>query len=665
MNNKFNIIFIILVIFAVFLPSLKNDFVWDDKYLITGNPYIKSYNCIPQVFKSHLYKASNMQSNFYRPLQALSYMLDYSIWKLNPYGYHLTNLLLHILNSILIYAVIAAISISPLIALIAALMFSVSPVISGVTYYISARADLLMAFFIMLSLWLFIKYLQSDRKIFYITSIAVSIFALLSKEMAVILPFLLLIEVSRNPVKKHSIVLLPYFLILGTYIFLRMTFLNFADFSAIQGFSLGERLLTDFKVAAIYIQLLLFPSNLHMQRAVTAATPFGLNLFAAILLVLAVLFIVIRLKRYDGIFLYGALWFFITLLPVLNIYPISVFLHEMWLYLPSVGFYLFLSAFILKFMAKKIGAIITSLMIIIYIAYYIGVTFCYGHIWKDSISLFTNDLKYAKDNLIKIDTYNNIAVAYAENSRINDALRYYKKCLALTKSPFELYNNMGIAYVKSGRPVLAIRFFKGSISIKKDYLLAYCNLAKAYDGLGFKKRAVYFLKKALSIQPDSKAAYGMLGEIYLGMGEINDAETNLQRAIRISDDNSNIYILLGQVYMLKNNYKGALTAYKKALRLGFEPTPSYYNELGYIYMRSLNFKNAEMCFKESLKINNAQAGAYNNLGNLYYIMKKFDLAFEQYRKALALDEKDSGILRNIKDLKTELKKTYYGKYGKK
>src|SRR3989338_4613385 len=192
-SSSTHILLISLIITITFSGSLKNDFAWDDSYLITGNDYIKSWSYVPKVFSTQLYEGSGMHSNFYRPLQLLSFMADYSLWKLNPFGYHLTSLLLHIFNSILVYLLAAIVCSSLTPAFITSLLFGIAPCISGITYYIPARSDLLMACFMLLSILLFTKYREKKKIFLYAVSVIFFIFALLSKEMAVILPILLVI----------------------------------------------------------------------------------------------------------------------------------------------------------------------------------------------------------------------------------------------------------------------------------------------------------------------------------------------------------------------------------------------------------------------------------------------------------------------------------------
>jgi Tfp pilus assembly protein PilF len=523
------ILLITLIIVIVFSNSLKSDFAWDDKYLIVNNPYVKDFSYIPKMFTGQLYDGGGMESNFYRPLQLFSFAIDYSIWKLNPFGYHLTSLLLHIFNSALVYYIVFIICSSFPIAFLAALMFGVSPAISGAVYYIPARADLLMAFFVFLSILFFIKYRETRKKALYVISIVSFILSVLCKEMAMILPFLLVIEALRNRGKKISLrPLFLYFIILFLYIFLRVNFTTassgFTDQSFPAGIPLWKRILTDFNVIVAYIKLLLFPSGLHMQRFIKPAEGlFKTDVLLALALIVFLIIVIRKLSHRDKIFLYAAAWFFVCLLPVLNIYPISVFLHEMWLYLPSVGFYIFFSAFIVKIIAKKINKITAVLFITSYVAYYCLTTIAYGRTWHDSISLFSNDLKYEKTSPFRNLLYNNAAMAYCTKGEFEKSIEYCKKSISLDPKYSEPYNNLGIAYIAVKKPARAIFFLKRAIRLKRDYVDAYCNLGYAYKNIGMQDKAMEISKTAIRINPESYEAHCNLGYVYSEKGEIDKA----------------------------------------------------------------------------------------------------------------------------------------------
>jgi tetratricopeptide (TPR) repeat protein len=663
-SNTTPILFITLIIVIVFSNSLKSDFAWDDKYLIVSNPYVKDFSYLPKVFTSQLYDGSGIESNFYRPLQLFSFAIDYSIWKLNPFGYHLTSLLLHIFNSALVYYTVFIICSSFPIAFLAALMFGVSPAISGAAYYISARADLLMAFFVFLSILFFIKYRETRKKVLYVISIISFILSMLCKEMAMILPFLLVIEVFRNRGKKISLrPLFLYFIILFLYIFLRVNFTTassgFTDQSFPAGIPLWKRILTDFNVIVVYIRLLLFPSGLHMQRFIKPAEGlFKTDVLLAAALIAFLIVVIRRLSRNDKIFLYAAAWFFVCLLPVLNIYPISVFLHEMWLYLPSVGFYMFFSAFIVKIIAKKINKIAAILFITSYVTYYCLTTIAYGKTWHDSISLFSNDLKYETTSPFRHLLYNNAAMAYYNKGEFEKSIEYCKKSILLDPKYSEPYNNLGISYIAVKKPVRAIFFLKRAIQLKRGYVDAYCNLGHAYKIIGMQDKAIEISKTAIGINPRSYGAYCNLGYVYSEKGEIDKAIESFKKASRIRKKEYEPHYCMGSLYIKKNNYEEALKEYKKALEFGLGDS-DLYNALAFVYIKNNKFKEAEDALMHSIALNNNQFEPHNNLGNLYSMFGYHDLAIKEYREALDIEPGNKGIISNIEKVKREKKQALH------
>ncbi|MFA5388241.1 MAG: tetratricopeptide repeat protein [Candidatus Omnitrophota bacterium] len=621
-----SILFIALIITIVFSNSLKNDFAWDDKYLIINNPYIKDCGYISKIATTQLYEGSGSRSNFYRPLQLFSFAIDYSIWKLNPFGYHLTNLLLHIFNSALVYSIAYIISASLPIAFLTALMFGISPAISGVVHYIPARADLLMAFFIFLSIRFFLRHEETRGKTAYLISVTCFILSLLSKEMAMIFPFLLVMESARRHGKKIALKpLLPYFIVLFLYVFLRITLMTPAngfismDFAAT--IPLWKRLLTDLNVITAYIGMLLVPFGLHMQRFMPpAGSLLENNVLVSAALVLLTIAAVIKLSGRDKIFSYAALWFFICLAPVLNIYPISVFLHEMWLYLPSLGFYMFISAFIVKVIGWGKNRIAIILLMGLYALYYALTVVSYGKTWHDSVSLFNNDLKYEITSPFRHLLYNNMAMACYDKGEFEKSIEYCKKSMSLNPRYAEAYNNLGIAYAAAGKPVKAIVFLKKAVQLDKNYGAAYCNL----------------------------------GRIYTKRGNIDKAMMFFREACRREEKNYEAHYCMGSLYMIKGDYKEALGEYEKASVPGLNDA-GFYNSLAGAYIRNNRFQEAEAALSKSLSLNSRQFEPHNNLGNLYSMAGHFDLAMREYREALRAAPRNEGVTGNINKIKSEWK----------
>lgn len=660
--------FIALIIVIIFSNSLKSDFAWDDKYLIINNPHIKDFTYLPKIFSTQLYEGGGMESNFYRPLQSLSFAIDYSIWKLNPFGYHLTSLLLHVFNSALVYLIILAISSSPYMAFIAASLFGITPAISSTTFYIPARSDLLMALFLLLSILFFIRYKDNKKGVFYIISIIAFTSALLCKEMAIMLPLLLLIIGTLPPTgwskgsPRRWIWLLPYLVISAIYIGLRVTILNFAkgsnpivDLSFPATLPLWVRLLTDFKIIFLYLKTLILPIGLHIEWFVEPVR----HIFkSGILLYVAGFIIVIlgirKIADKNKLILFGSLWFLFALLPVLNIYPISVLLGEGWLYIPSIGFFIVFSAIFQDIIKPKMGKVSSGILLALFLVYYAFFTISYGKTWKDSVSIFTNVLKYEKNSPFIHLTYNNLGMAYYDKGDFEKSIEYCKRSIYLNPNYFDAYNNLGVGYVKLGKTVKAIKSFKRAIRLKKDYMASYSNLGHLYASIGFKDRAIQVLNTAIKISPNFYKAYLDLGHVYMDKGNIVKAEKFFKKASSLKKEDYEARYYLGSIYIKNKNYKEALDEYSQAFKLGLRDT-EIYNKLGFVYMKNHRFKEAERSFLDSLVLDKNQCEPHNNLGNLYSVFGYFDPAIHEYREAMKIEPDNKGVLNNIAKLKEEWK----------
>jgi len=571
------VFFIILAIVVVYFNSLWHDFAWDDEYLIKKNPYVKSWNYVPEIFSRHLYDGVAKESNFYRPLQLISLAIDYSAWKHNPFGYHLTNLFLHAANSILVYAISISLSISPAIAFVAAVLFGIAPAISGAVFYIPARADLLMAAFSFLSVLFFAKYIDKKKISSYLFSIASFAAGLLCKEMAIVVPFLLfLIWVFKNDKPRAPKILTPYLLVLSAYALLRLTIFNFAKghdpfayFEATNAIPLHNRVLTDFKVIIIYLRFLLFPYGLHIGWFLEPAKKiFEADIVMSAFAIAFLGFIIARLSQKNKFILFGSLWFLIALMPVLNILPVSVLVHDMWLYLPSAGFFIALSIIFMDFIGKKSGRLFGGIVIALFSVYYAFFTIQYGMTWKDSVSILTNTLKYESETPFARFFYNNLGIQYNARGEFGKAVRCYRNSI-LSAPEFAMpYNNMAIVYFENNRPLRAIKFFKKAIDIKKDYTEAYCNMSLAYNKIGLGGRAVEFLKIAVKIDPDCYKAYCNLGHMYSEAGDADTAIMFFKKAVESNPKHFEPHHCLSELYMKKNDSLNAAYEYEKALRYG-------------------------------------------------------------------------------------------------
>jgi hypothetical protein len=507
--GKYRIILLILLLGIVLYANMfRNSFLWDDELLIIRNEYIKDWSHLQEIFKINLFHSVSKKGNYYRPLQSLSLLFDYSLWRLNPFGYHLTNLLLHIFNAIIIYFLIGIISKSRKISLLTSLLFLVHPIQTQAVTYISGRADPLATLFFLLAFYFYIRSITLKELTPYLGSLLFFLLALLSKEIALIFPLVLLLYDRSFPKSAQSktclptskIRYLPFLAISGIYLSVRFFLLGSLLKPAITAkTSLYLRLLTMPRVIVSYLGLLFLPLNLHMERRPPLASSLsepGVAI-SLILLILIGIF-TLRMHKRSKVVFFSLAWFFLNLVPVSNILPLNAMMAEHWLYLPSLGFFLLASIGITKILETKKKKLIVVLVVSI-LAFYSFLTIRRNRDWKDGLTLYQNTLRYSPDS-------------------------------------GKAHNNLGFIYFKEGKYNRAKEEFERAVESEPDLAIAYHNLGNVYVRKGEYNRAIEEYKKAIELNPDSTKPHYGLGVVYREKGELAEAIKEWKRTLEIMQD---------------------------------------------------------------------------------------------------------------------------------
>ena len=375
--NKLTVVILGLVCFAIYFSALSNGFVFDDKALIVSNPLLKSPRQLSQIFKAGLYDfwaGPALYDRMYRPLQVLSYWMDYRIWGLRPFGFRLTNILLHLFNSILLYYLLSLIFKENKLPGFVSILFFIHPLNSSLAVYISSRGDLLSSFFMFLSMIIFLKYIRRDkeRKIgLYALSLFTASAALLCRENAVILfLFIALIMLTEKVKTRDYRFVIPFILLNLAYFSLRFYIFGYSGlFMHPEILSFPLRVVNFFNIVFRYLWLLFLPLGLHLFRGtqfiLKPAAANAMIIWAAVLLSAA---IVIRSRKNKPV-CFGIFWFLTGLLPVLFFldgYPMfhQAMMAESWVYLSSTGFFILFFSLLSKF--KNIGPVILCVFVIFY-----------------------------------------------------------------------------------------------------------------------------------------------------------------------------------------------------------------------------------------------------------------------------------------------------------
>lgn len=307
---------IVILGFVVYGNSLKAKFVYDDYGLVVENSYIKSWSYLGDIFTKDVAAGVDRRYGFYRPIQMLTYMADYSFWKLSAAGYHFTNILLHVLAALCVYWFINILFDDRALSFLAGAFFVVHPVHTEAVTYISGRSDSLGLIFMLLAFIFYIKKARADSLKAYILMITCYMLALLSRENTLILPLLLLLYHYAFKEKFRIKAFAPILALACIYIVFRATALK----SIISGLpctsSLPQRIPGFFVAITNYIRLLFLPFDLHMEYGTII---FGFGNPMAILGVAILAFLLIygfRQKENNRPAFFSVYWFFLALLPI-------------------------------------------------------------------------------------------------------------------------------------------------------------------------------------------------------------------------------------------------------------------------------------------------------------------------------------------------------------
>lgn len=472
-SKAFHIIFLLIVTAGIYINSLGGEFVFDDKPMIATYDFIKDISNIPKAFTSPTSLYGN--TNYYRPLQTISNMTDYFMWGKIPLGFHITNILFHILAVLLLYWLLQLFFKKRILAFLTALIFAVHPINTAVVSYISGRADSMLFCMMLLSFGCYVKgvYLSYKPK-FVSFSVIFFVVSLLVKEFAVMLPFLLLgfdhYMVKYTDLEKKSIDYkryIPYGIVLIIYFIFRFTMMSFFVEGTIEPFPFINRLITVPYCVAQYFRLAVFPNDLHIGRlpwvAQSIADP---RIILSIVVVCAVTAIIFKLRKKNRAAWFGLCWFYLLIFPALNIItPLFYTLAENWLYIPGIGLYLLMASVVVSFMDK--GTKVLRYGIVVAYALFIvsmGVlTFRQNLTWANEISLGMNTLKH---NPREFKIWNNLGVVYLGRGDLDKAEESFNKCL-------EIKPDTGMAYFNLYRVYMAKR--------NRPKALKYLSEARKYD----------------------------------------------------------------------------------------------------------------------------------------------------------------------------------------
>jgi len=571
MKKKYVLFLFVLVAtvmtFISYSSSLKGEFVWDDRFLVLDNTYVKNWTEVPNIFITNMGQGADRPYSYWRPLQIFTYVLDYSFWKLNPLGYHLTNVLLHILVAVCLYHFSYILFADSALSFIAGIFFVVHPIHTEAVSYISGRADLLSALFVLLGLIFYIEYLKSERMLSYLLMFSCFILALLSKENSLVFPLLVLLYHLFFAKRIKITLFIPIAAVSLIYIFLRLTILKSALLHVYRVSGFFQRIPAFFAAIFNYTRLLLIPVGLHMDYGTPSFKFTDSEVLIGLFLCILFLGYAFKQRRDNKLIAFSIFWFFITLIPVSGIYALPFYMAEHFLYLPSVGFFLIITYIILRIFSdsKKLKGVAT---VVICGSGVLLTVLCYrqNQYWRTPISLYTRIIQF---NPSTRWAYNNLGNAYLKKGMLKEAKIAYMKALQISPDNARLYNNLGYIYLIQRNYDESLKMLMKAVELYPRYTKAYYNLGLLYIAKGREKEAVEFFMKVIEINPYYAEAYYHLGNIFRRRGKIEEAIGFYKAAIEVNPQYAKVYNHLAVLYYSLGECNIAVEYCNKALSLGY------------------------------------------------------------------------------------------------
>ncbi len=579
------------IVGLIYLNSFSNGFIaWDDDNGIVNNVHIRSlgWENVTRIFTPG-------KTGPYQPLRTLSHAIDYHFWELDPFGYHLTNLLFYILTCVMVFLSTKSVlkfvrndddeDSNSRIALFSALLFAVHPVHVEAVTWLSARKEVLLGFFFFLSLYLYLRAKDSStlkhQIIFYCLAFIGFLAAVLSKPTAVVLPLVLLLfefctmRGKRFPLSLRKIPLYLPFILMSLY--LGMLFIDLmrgmGGIKAYRGGDFFSNLLLVPYLYILYTKLMTFTVNYAATYTLYLPYPvWGLKTGLSILANIAIWGCAVYTFKKARTVFFAISWFYITLLPVSNIIPISTMLADRYAFLASYGLCLLLGLLFERLyrlrhpsLTPQFFKVLSVSVLSLLVAGYSYMTIQQNRIWKNTYTLWADAAAKYPDNHIALS---GLAVVYIDGKMYEEARKLLEQ--ALSYAPYEpkVLNNLGIAYFRLGRKEEALHAYRMALAVDPYVRPAHMNLASLYIAAEDYSAAERVYKHFLEEYPKDAQFHYYLGELYRTVGRLAEAKVQYERSLELAPRVINPSVALGELYLdhFKDREK-ALFYFKKALEV--------------------------------------------------------------------------------------------------
>jgi len=626
---------ILLITFIAFSPSLKNGFTnWDDNVYVPENGLIKSvsFNNIKKMFDTDNHVSLN-----YHPITILSLAIDYKISGFSAKAFHFTNLLFHLFNTALVFLFVFLLSEKKIVvAAIVAVLFGIHPMHVESVAWIAERKDVLYVFFFMLSLIVYLKYIQqqgTQKIMWYVLLLVLFLLSVLSKAMAIVLPFILFLVDYYKGRKLDKMLVLEKLPFLALSVFFGLLAVKIQSNGAIAHFavfSLFQRICFASYGIVNYLYKLFVPLNLSCFYPYPALVDNHMPyiFYVAPVMVIALLGVTIFMAKKNKVLFFGIFFFVITVAMVLQFISVGkAIVAERYTYLSYTGIF-FIIAMGYDWLQqntnarfdvyKKAAPVVLGALLV----FFFYQTYQRSKVWVNSDVLWTdaitkdpqNETAYTnrgsylinkksfdvdKKNAeppeyeralsdfnvsINMSPYNakvftNRANIYGTKNQFDLALKDYSKAIELDSTDVEVYANRGVTYSIMQQYDKAIIDYNKAIAMKPSLTVARQNRAYAFVSSGQYQKGITELNELIKEDPEKVEFYVYRGVAYFNLQNYAAALNDNTKAIQLDPTHARARYNRAATYKALGNYKDALNDALKAQSLGYPVETTYLNEL--------------------------------------------------------------------------------------
>lgn len=602
-------IFILLLLIGIsYSNTLHSEFVLDDKPAIIENTPIH----ISEISGANI---SNILRHSYavsRPVSNLSMALNYLRGGLDPFGYHLVNILIHMLSAVFVYMIFLEIlslpvmiryrSYAPEMAFAITGLWCLNPVQTQSLTYIIQRMTSLAGMLYLAAFYCFIRAGQVERKrlrvVFLGSSLLFWLFAMGSKEIAVTFPLVIFLYTyfffeGRNRTKVLliqgivSVVLILICVLVFTrfrnpFVFLKLIGEVSDSFKEVN-YTLTQRLLTESRVVFYYISLFLFP--LPSRQMLFYDYPISNHMFDPFTTVIAtagifsLIILAFRMKNRPFISFF-IIWYFLNIALESSFIKLDlVFEHR--LYLPSIAISaIVVFAFVWMFISGRERRLKSCFVLAgITMLVFASLTFNRNGLWKDQLSLYEDNLKKSPGSFsLRV----NLGNVYSNRGMLKEAMEQFDSAIKLRPGHYRGYLNKAVIYSKKELWDDAILYYDKAVRLNPEDFLPYYYKGLVYERERDFKQAALYVEKAVKLNRENYSVRLKLALVYSAAGEIDKSIEHLKKAAKIENSEkikemgyTSAYMILGDLYIKKKEYLLAEAAFKNAIKMSSQPDSFY------------------------------------------------------------------------------------------